>query len=30
MLNILKGNDEDYVRADVYEETLNKIEKSDK
>ena len=27
MLNILKGNDEDYVRADVYEETLNKIEK---
>ena len=26
----LSGNDEDYVRADVYEEILNKIEKSDK
>lgn len=26
----LSGNDEDYVRADVYEEVLNKIEKSDK
>lgn len=26
----LTGNDEDYVRADVYEEILNKIEKSDK
>ena len=25
----LSGNDEDYVRADVYEEILNKIEKSD-
>ena len=23
----LSGNDEDYVRADVYEEVLNKIEK---
>ncbi|HIT36890.1 MAG TPA: hypothetical protein IAB59_00195 [Candidatus Onthousia faecipullorum] len=26
----LSGNDEDYVRADVYEEILSKIEKSDK
>lgn len=25
----LSGNDEDYVRADVYEEILSKIEKSD-
>lgn len=26
----LTGNDEDYIKIDVYEEILNKIEKSDK